>query len=203
MTFNLAIAIFALVAGSYGWVNTYFGCNGKFSGVMESWRGVDTYLQKVDTYLCSPQCECYINNYTGYTLDPAINATYSTWATTTVQNAGNVAFQNCSIPVQNTVYNEAANADAYFDPEKNFNQENFANYMANVENEFQCSGWCGVNYVNSLTNKPTTMHKYLFTDVNRGPPSKLGCLDSVILWLPPYLTAFGSVTMVLWAFQVI
>jgi len=44
---------------------------------------------------------------------------------------------------------------------------------------------------------------FFFTDINRGPPLTLGCLDSVIQWLPPYLTAFGSVTMVLAAFQLI
>ena len=78
----------------------------------------------------------------------------------------------------------------------------FQDYMANVENEFKCSGWCNVTYTNTNTNTRMVMFKYLYTNVNRGPPRYLGCLNSVIEWLPPYLNGFGSVTMVLAGFQV-
>ena len=199
--FNGAIAVFALVAGSYGWVNTYLGCNGKFAGVMESWRGVDLYLQKADQYLCSNDCPCYFTNTTGYIDNVNINPFYNTWTKSNIP-PGNVAFQNCSSPVKVRAYEEALAGDAYFDPTRTFNQERFAEYMSNVENEFQCAGWCNVTYVNPTTNNRMVMFKYLFTDINRGPPINLGCLDSVIQWLPPYLQAFGSVTMVLAAFQV-
>jgi hypothetical protein len=201
MLFNFAIAIFALIAGTYGWVNTYMGCNGQFSGIMESWRGIDLYLQKVDQYLCSNDCPCYFTNTTGFVGTPQISPFYNAWVKSNVP-PGNTAFQNCTGAVQKRAYQEAAAGDAYFDPEGTFNQERFSNYMANVETDFQCAGWCNVTYVNPNTGGLMVMFKYLFTDINRGPPVNLGCLDSVIQWLPPYLQAFGSVTMVIGAFQV-
>jgi hypothetical protein len=201
LIFNFAIAVFALVGGSYGWVNTYFGCNAKFSGVLESWRGIDSYLQKADQYLCSPQCPCYFTNSTGYISNPVIAPVYNSWSKSNVP-PGNAAFQNCSSQVQVRAYREAAAADAYFDPEKTFSQENFANYMSKVENDFQCSGWCNVTYTNPTTGNNVGMYKYLFTNINRGPPVNMGCLDSMVQWLPPYLLAYGSITMVLSTFQV-
>jgi hypothetical protein len=169
---------------------------------MESWRGVDLYLQKVDQSLCSQQCPCYFTNSTGYITSPNINPVYNTWTKSNIP-PGNVAFQDCSGQVQLKAYQEAAAGDAYFDPEKKFSQENFANYMAKVEEDFQCTGWCDVAYTNPTTNNKSIMYKYLFTNINRGPPLNMGCLDSMIQWLPPYLTAFGSVTMVLSTFQFI
>jgi hypothetical protein len=177
------------------------GCNGQFSGIMESWRGIDLYLQKVDQYLCSPECPCYFTNTTSFVANPAINPFYSAWTKNNVP-PGNVAFQNCSGTVQRKAYQEAAAGDAYFDPQNNFNQERFSAYMANVETDFQCAGWCNVTYVNPTTSSRMVMFKYLFTDINRGPPQNLGCLDAVIRWLPSYLQAYGSVTMVLSTFQV-
>jgi hypothetical protein len=194
------VAIFALVAGTYGWVNTFLGCNGKFNGIMETWRGVDLYLQRADQYLCSPQCPCKLTNFTDFSTNQTVAPFYNLWNKDLT--VGNTAFQNCSSQVQQRAYDEAAAGDVYFDPQKNFNQQRFAEYMARVENDFQCAGWCNVTYINTDTGNRMVMFKYLFTDVNRGPPQRLGCLDSVITWLPPYLQAFGSVALVLAAFQV-
>ena len=47
------------------------------------------------------------------------------------------------------------------------------------------------------------MAKYLFTDINRGPPRYIGCLNEVIQWLPGYLQAFGSMTMLLLGLQIV
>jgi len=75
--------------------------------------------------------------------------------------------------------------------------------MVNVEKELQCTGWCNVTYFNSDINQPTAMAKYLFTDVNRGPPARLGCLDAMVTWLIPLLMAFGAVALLLAGFQLI
>jgi len=200
--FNMAIAIYALVAANYGWVNTYFGCNGQFEGVMSSWRGIDLYLQKVDQGLCSPQCPCYFTNTTGYVNNETIAPYYNQWTKSNVP-PGNTAFQNCSSQVQTNAYQQAAAGDAYFDPEGQFDSFKFSNYMAEIENDFQCAGWCNVTYYNPDTQNNMVMFKYMFTDINRGPPNKLGCLDSIIEWLPPYLNAWGAVTLALATFQII
>jgi hypothetical protein len=201
MIFNFAIAVFALVAGTYGWVNTYLGCNGKFAGVMESWRGIDLYLQQVDQALCSQGCPCYFTNASGYISNTTIAPFYNEWTKSNIP-PGHVAFQNCSARIKDNAYNTAVANDVYFDPQREFQKDKFYNYMAQVENDFQCAGWCNVTYVNSETSNRMVMFKYMFTDINRGPPVNLGCLDSVINWLPPYLQAFGAVTMVLAGFQV-
>jgi hypothetical protein len=198
--FNIAIAVFTLVAGSHGWVNTYLGCNGKFSGIMESWRGIDLYMQKVDQALCSAGCPCYFTNTTGY-----VNTNYYPFYTEWVKSnipPGNQKFQDCPTAVQTRAYQQALAGDAYFDPTGTFQQQKFFDYMANVENEFQCAGWCNLTYVSPTSGNRMVMSKYLFTDVNRGPPVYLGCLDSVIQYLPVYLNAFGSVMMAVLAFQV-
>lgn len=201
LLFNLAVAVFSLVAGSVGWVNTYFGCNGKFDGVLGIWQGIDGYLQQVDMALCSPVCPCLFVNTTGFVNNETVAPYYNNWSKAAVA-PGNVAFQNCSAQVQNAVYTNAARSDALFDPDKTFNAPAFMDYMGRVENEFRCSGWCNVTYYNPSLQTTVPMFKYLFTDVNRGPPVFMGCLNSLINWLPAYLKAFGSVTMVLVGLQV-
>jgi hypothetical protein len=168
---------------------------------MQTWRGIDTYLQRVDQALCSQACPCYFNNITGFVNNATVSPYFNQWTKTNVPS--NTAFQNCSSQVQVGVYQGAQANDAYFDPNNEFNSNNFFNYMSDAETDFQCSGWCNVTYLNTNTNTQMVMFKYLFTDVNNGPPQRLGCLNSVIEWLPPYLMAYGSVTMVLVGFQVI
>jgi len=110
---------------------------------------------------------------------------------------GAVNFQGCGGPVQNNTLTASRLQNPNFDPTYTFVPENFAQYMANVETQFQCTGWCANAYGNTI------MYKYLFTDVNRGPALYSGCLSSVLQWLPSYLLAFGAVAMVLAGFQII
>lgn len=201
LLYNIAISIFCFVAASHGWVNTLFGCNGRFSGIMEIWQGIDSYLQLADQNLCGPSCPCYITNTTGYTTNTTLAPYYNLWSKTN-RGPGNVAFQNCSAQVQTSVYNQAAARDAYFDPNQSFDSLNFFNYMSNVEREFNCNGWCNITYFNPNYDREVLMSKYLFTDVNRGPPYYIGCLNEMITWLPGYLNAYGSVTMVLAGMQI-
>lgn len=163
--FTFAIAILTLIAGSHGFVNTYFGCNGKFSGILEVWQGVDIYLQKVDQSLCSQQCPCNIANPNVFSSNITVSPFYNLWTKT--NNYGSSAFQNCTSLVQLNAYTQSKNEDNLFDPEGNFNTALFANYMGRVETQFQCTGWCNVTYVDTNLGSTTTMYKYLFTDINR------------------------------------
>jgi len=202
LLFNIAIAVLSLIAGSHGWVNTYFGCNGKFDGVLGMWQGIDSYLQQVDQNFCGPNCPCFISNSTAFSNNATVAPFYDNWSKSNVA-PGNTAFQNCSAQVQTSTYNVAAQNDALFDPQQNFDPINFGNYMQKVENKFQCTGWCNVTYFNTNSNTNTAMFKYNFNNINSGPVQNLGCLNSLMNWLPPYLMAFGSVTMVLAGFQII
>lgn len=163
--FSLAIAIMALVGASHGFINTYFGCNAKFDGVLEVWQGIDAYLQRVDQALCSIDCPCLISNTNAYTENPNALNFYNTWNKS--PNFGSIAFQNCSAQVQYNTYAQAVLDDVLFDPLKNFDAPKFAEYMRNVENDFYCTGWCNVTYYDTTFNRNAIMYKYLFSDINR------------------------------------
>lgn len=164
--FCLAIAIMCLVAGSHGFVNTYFGCNGKFNGVMEVWQGIDAYLQRVDQSLCSPECPCIINNKIPFETNATVSPYYKNW-NTTENTLGAISFQNCSIQVQENTKSLAEKDDVLFNPKKDFDSNLFARYMGNIEQNFNCAGWCNVTYANPTVRKSTTMYKYLFSDINK------------------------------------
>ena len=155
----------SLISGSHGFVNTYFGCNGKFSGVMEVWEGIDSYLQRVDQALCSPSCPCNIQNTVPFTTNQTVAPYFKNWNTT--ENYGASSFTNCTFAVQESAKKAAEKDDILFNKKKDFNSELFAHYMYKLENKFGCAGWCNVTYVNDKTNAKTTMYKYLFSDVNR------------------------------------
>jgi hypothetical protein len=200
--FNIAIGTFACIGASTGFVNTYFGCNGKFSGIMEVWQGVDSYLQQVDQGLCGPDCPCYISNTVPFTTNPTVFPIYNRW-TKSADSSAAVNFQQCSAQVQRTAYVNAVNNDKLFDPTTNFDATKFSNYMGRMENQFQCSGWCNVTYANTNTGQVDAMFKYLFSDVNMGPPQNFGCLNKFIEWLPPYLMAYGAITLLLAGLQLV
>jgi hypothetical protein len=202
LMFNIAIGVFACIAASNGWVNTYFGCNGKFSGILEVWQGIDSYLQQVDQGLCSTACPCYISNVVPFTTNPTVNPIFETWKRTN-ENSQAINFQGCGNNVQKNAYTQGVKNDPLFDPGANFDATKFSNYMALIENQFSCAGWCNITYVNTNTQQTTAMFKFLFTDINRGPPANLGCLNRLIEWLPPYLMAYGAVTLVLAGLQLI
>lgn len=155
----------AIVGAGHGFVNTYFGCNGKFNGVLEMWQGVDAYLQRADQALCSRDCPCLITNTNAFTSNSTVIPYYNAWNKSAT--FGSVAFQNCSTQTQYNTYAQAVLDDALFDPKKNFDTQRFARYMSNVEREFQCTGWCNVTYYDTTLNRNMIMYKYLFSDINR------------------------------------
>lgn len=133
---------------------------------MDMWTGMDAYLQQVDKNLCSPNCPCRLTNIAPFRLNSTTLPIMNQW-TLTPDPFGATSFQNCSIIVKANVYTEARIANPDFDPYRNFNQRSFFDYMANIENQFSCTGFCDVNYYNTNINQNTMITKYLFTDINR------------------------------------
>jgi hypothetical protein len=202
LLFNFSVAVITFVAASHGWVNTYLGCNGNYNGIMGAFNGIDSYLQIADQQLCSSRCPCYINNVTGFEKNDTLKDTFSTWDYSTTLSTQAVAFTNCTTLHEET-YRLAKENNKSFDPENSFNSAKFFDYMKRIEEQFKCSGWCSVGYFDPRLNKNVLMGKYLFRDVNLGPPTHFGCLNEVITWVPAYLNAWGSVVMVLFGFQLI
>jgi hypothetical protein len=153
--FTGAVGILVLVAASVGTLDTYIGCNAKYTGVLTAWNYLDTYLTQVDKTLCSNGCPCSVTNSSLWTANDTIRASYQTWNTT----GSAIAFQNCSETIQNTTL-IATNATDDFLP------VSFATYWSAIENKFNCSGLCVTNYLNS-NNVNVTMYKYMFSGINR------------------------------------
>jgi hypothetical protein len=200
LLFSFSIGIFSLIAYNVGFVNTFQTCNGQFSGIFSMWQGMDTYLQQVNNALCSDQCPCSISEVSPYVTNKTVLPMYTDLNTTT-EPLGAVAFQNCSEEVKYSALEKAKKEDSFIEANGAFDADSFADYMAIIEKQFECTGWCNTTYVNDKGEK-VEMFKYLFSDVNRGPAKYSGCLDLVMNWLPGYLGAYGSVTMVLGFVQV-
>jgi hypothetical protein len=172
------------------------------NGFMDIWNNIDAFILNVDQQLCSPDCPCYLTNTFPYSDNPSFSPYLNQW-TLTSEAYGAVAFQNCTTSVKSSAYNNARTLNPNFDRDGTFNIQRFSDYMARVEREFNCAGWCRTSYVNGNTGQQMILSKYLFSDINRGPPVNRGCFYPYINWVVPYLLAWGSVVMVLVGFMII
>lgn len=195
LIFNFCIGIFALVGFNVGFMNTLMGCNQQhFKGVLEIWQGIDSYLQEVSSTLCSDECPCALTNLSAFDSNATTSPFVKDW---NISNQGAVAFQNCSQTTQAAAFKKANMSDPYLDPNGSFNQSAFSKYMAKVEDFFQCTGWCNTTFTNPITGNKEPMTRYMFSDINKGPVQHIGCIDSIVNWLPGYLGSYGAITMVL------
>lgn len=198
---NIAIGVFALVSYSVNYINTYLSCNTGYTGILSLWNGVDAYLQEANNALCSKDCPCYFTNITGFISNSTVEPYYKNW-TKTQDSQASIAFPNCSEAIRSNALEKTKATDTGIEDMKTFDPVNFAGYMGFVENFFDCSGWCNTTYYDSVNEKQEAFYKYLFSDINRGPPVHKGCLMPIVNWLLPYLGAWGSLTIALSIFQI-
>ncbi len=118
-----------------------------------------------DMAMCSTDCRCNLGSTVPWDTDPRFNNLPRNWNIDTLDGA--TAFQNCSTAVQRSVYSRSVESNTNFDPNSNFDQTSFANYMGRIERQFNCAGWCNVAYIHPVTNQPITISRYLFSDINR------------------------------------
>lgn len=159
---NLTVGIFTAIASSEGIANSLIGCDSNYTGIMNVWKDIDSYLIAVDQHFCSSECPCNLYNiqqYTGYT-------SYSRWVKNVPGN-WNVRFQNCSNSAQEAAYNFTIKISPQFDSDNNFNATRLMDYMANIEKDFECVGWCQVDYYGEKSADKVSMDKYLFSNINR------------------------------------
>lgn len=202
IVWNLAIGVFALVAYSVNFMNTYLNCNTGYDGILALWNGVDAYLQEANNALCSTDCPCYFTNVTGFESNSTIEPYYKNWVKTQ-DPAGSTAFPNCTEASKYNALQRTLAIDNGVEEMKTFDPFKFGGYMGMVENFFDCSGWCNTTYFDTVNNKSESFYKYLFSDINRGPPVHKGCLLPIVNWLLPYLGAWGSLTIALSAVQML
>jgi hypothetical protein len=146
-----------------GYADFYLGCNAKIYGILEVWKGMDSYILEVDKLLCSSLCPCNLKNIDLYN-NPQSNSNISKWAISNeAYNAIN--FQGCDNEIKAMALKEAASNTQVFGNITDFNQNNFFKFFARIEEEFECSGWCQRSY--QINGQEEIISKYLFTDINR------------------------------------
>lgn len=176
--FTGAIGIFALIGGSTGTLSKYAGCNSVYTGVLDAWNGLGFYFQEVDQVFCSTDCPCDIADSTMFTsASPSVIASYNQWFTTDeplyvpVNTPEATNFTGCvANNVQNATFN-ALQADLIADNSPTnatyFKQSLFAQYYADIETKFNCTGWCAGDATYTRGVNSYTINKYLFSDINK------------------------------------
>jgi len=200
--FLAAIAIMSIVFAyyirRYNQPGAMLSCKTHYGSILNMYNNVDQYLQQVDQGLCSQACPCGItnsasaNNWKTY-----YSNVYNTWTVNPNSNVNN--FGLCPSAVQSSAYNNAQNNYALMQPSNtsynpSFNYSAFYPYWANIENKFNCTGFCNTTYTNG-NGQSVSMVKYLFTDINRGIPSSIGCLPSIFTWLAHFLDVWGGIAL--------
>ena len=201
--FTWSIGIFSCIGGTiYNKKYHQLGCKSKLTGVLEMYNNIDNYFIYADSLLCSEQCKCkfsesikdlYLNNI----YSPGSYSAFKSWDFTfkKITDKGNFNFwDNCSITVKEEVRNrylETKNSLSY-----RINFEEFANYWKNIEEKFNCTGWCQTNYIDPYTLKEKKMLKFIFSDINYGIPKYPGCINRLTNWLPSMVGATGGCLIV-------
>lgn len=201
--FTWSIGIFSCIGGTiYNKKYHQLGCKSELTGVLEMFNNIDNYFIYADSLLCSEQCKCkfsenikdlYLNNI----YSPGSYSTFNSWNIIykKITEKGYFNFwDNCSISVKEEVRNrylESKNSLSY-----RINYEKFAKYWKNIEEKFNCTGWCQTNYIDPYTLKEKQMLKFIFSDINYGIPKYPGCINRLTNWLPSMVGATGGCLIV-------
>lgn len=205
LLFSWSIGIFASIGGTiYHKVDHTLGCNSELTGVLEMWNNIDTYLQYADSLHCSDQCQCqmFSDVLNDFNSDPFAKVQAKTWNVRTVERPEHhnqeknykFTFKHCSSSVQNEAHNKYM--ENPLSAKYPIKMDKFADYWEDFEKRFDCVGWCKTNYVDPYTLNRRVMHKYVFSDINRGVPKYIGCLHRITNWLPGLVGAFGGCLIV-------
>ena len=200
--FTLAIAIFVFIGTQVRYWNEYVGCNTQYKGFLKAWGSVDLYLQSVDELFCSYRCPCYFNRTTSYKFIMNTTAApyYNQWVKYDLKLKP-IRFQQCNDTEIAEAYNNYLMRNAYYN--YSLRQDWFHTYYRHIEEYFHCTGFCSLTYNNSITKTNMKIVKYLFSDVTKGVPEHIGCLDRMLDWVRKTLNAFGAVCLFMFVVEFI
>jgi hypothetical protein len=142
----------------------YLGCNAQFTGILEVWKGMDTYIVETNKLLCSDLCPCNLKDKNIYMNNNQLPPDLSNW-TISNQIFNAINFQTCDRDVREMAFKNAVATSPVFASIKDFNPQRFYEFMARIEYQFQCSGWCQKSYY--INGSERYLSKYIFTDINR------------------------------------
>ena len=127
-------------------------------------------------------------------------AYYNIWSKT-IYEYYPVNINNCGNINLRKIYDEYVSKNAYFD--HTFNQKKFHRFFQRFENDFKCTGFCGLNYYNDFTMTNQKIVKYLFSDINSGIPHHFGCLHVMLDYVRKMILWFGINCIILFTVQFI
>ena len=169
-------------------------CNKNLKGFFSHFYCLDDYFHIVDYNLCSEKCPCITNNPELYDILSGENNDKNIIYNEIKSNDNIIKFQQCDNSLQN-------NINKYFEYNDSYNKigsvniKKFYKYWNNIENKFNCIGWCKLNYENY------SMKKYLFSDINKGIVNTT-CIEKMTDWISKMILSFGIILYISWFLMV-
>jgi len=190
------IGVMSFVAKSNNWLVSYLGCNTKWSSLSDTYKGIDTYVHNVDQFLCSKKCKCSFETKTidSYKNNSTLAPFFNLWTITEDPINSANEFYHCPNSTKDLAFSMAV-SDAKKIQDLDLNKMTFYSYMSILEKKYSCSGFCNTTYYNTFTNSKMRTVKYLFTNINNGPPTNIGCMNMFTKDLPNYLGMIGSISI--------
>ena len=182
--------------------NGSLGCQTELTGVLQIFENIDIYLMYVNSLFCSANCKCKFSDDSikeNIFLNDEIYKEFKN-----DENRGEndiVKFQDC----HNLIKDEARNR--YLEHPKAakypIDTEKFQKYFKKLEKRFKCTGWCKTAYKDPYTLDNRYIVQYLFSDVEKGLPHHIGCMNKISSWLPHYVMTIGIFMLIASFFETI
>ena len=205
---SLGIGIFNAIGGViYYKVHHLIGCDTELTGILQLWKNIDEYMILAHSAVCSPLCQCSINNDTINEMknDFFTQETYSHLSNYVTLQTNDYRFniRNCSngLNVIQQIYESNPNNTGSHIRIKKFKK--FQKYWNRIEKRLKCTGWCITKYTNPFTLQNDTMIKYAFSDINRGIAKYPGCLNRIVNWLPSLVAVIGALLITCGVVQIV
>lgn len=211
MCFSFGTTVFSFMASAPGSIEDYIGCNSRLKGLVELWQSIDHYLIAADQILCSSECKCNFQAEVEERFKQNLFIA-SFFGNFWVQdsNSGVVKFQDCKNAKPKDHFTEI-DKTKYDVLVKGFDEEAFIKFWVNMEETFNCTGWCTTSYdYNSMFNPGTglmiplqgMMYKFIFTDINLGIPKHIGCMGEYIKYTKRMVKTYSSCLLIACVLQI-
>ena len=192
--FILFVCNFSIVCSFLKKNNETLNCNKNLKGFFSQFHYLDDYFHNVDYNLCSEKCPCVTNNPDLYNILSIGNYDKNIIYNETKSDDNIINFQQCDNSLQNNI-NKYFEYNKSYDTIGSVNIKRFYNYWKNIENKFNCIGWCKLNYENYY------MKKYLFSDINKGSVNT-SCIEKMTDWISKMILSFGIILYISWFLMV-
>ena len=197
--FVLFVCNFSLICATIKENNETKNCIKDLKGFFSQFLILDKYFQNIDSILCSNECPCVISNRNVY--DTLNNEEINKISfNEEISDNDIIRFQQCNYSIQDNINKEFTGNSKVKDKLKEIKIDKFYKYWKNIEEKFECVGWCNLNYDNS-DNKNRIMKKYLFSDINKGIVND-SCMKKVTKYISKMIKIFGVLLYISWFLMV-